>query len=198
MATPPSRLSTATAKTKNFRIAEDLLHVPSVRDTPRQTPSAPDWRTSQGNICRRSCPALGPSGRPGSNHMSLPGRPRCRPRRPGEAGSGAEIGMDQDGLDRDDGSGRRRSRSKPSTTSGSLARASAGAGGLPEADEVALRVLEVRRETHVTDGLALADRGPTRLVDRPQCVLEVLHVDDDVGRCERLLPLHHPAVDEAG
>src|SRR5918996_5657639 len=62
MATPPSRPSTATAKTKNFRIAEDLLHVPSVRDTPRQTPTTPDWRTRQGNICRRSCPREVPRG----------------------------------------------------------------------------------------------------------------------------------------
>jgi hypothetical protein len=54
--------------------------------------------------------------------------------------------------------------------------------GLEETHDVALAVLEVRREAHVADGLLLGDRLPACLLDLLKGLVDVGHADGDHDR----------------
>src|SRR5882724_2550408 len=70
-------------------------------------------------------------------------------------------------------------------------------GVLPQADQIALGVVEIRAETHVADRVA-ADRDlAAELLDPGQRVVEVVDADRDDRRGDRALPGEHAAVDPA-
>src|SRR6478735_9282922 len=68
---------------------------------------------------------------------------------------------------------------------------------LPQAHQVALDVLEVRRPAHLADGLPTEHGHPAELLDLRQRRVDVLDVDGDHRPVGRAVALEHPAADVA-